>query len=122
MATIYVRETRGGKKRYQALVRRKGHPTLRQTFPNKTLAKNWAKTIEARILSGRFLPRIDAEKHTLGTGSWAVQTHCERPLPHRTREHGKRRRHPHTPLLFPIEAGVVSERDDPLARVGGAQV
>lgn len=65
MASIYGRRTRSGQMRYQAIIRRKGHPALRQTFPNKTLAKEWAKTIEARIVAGRFLPRIDAERHTL---------------------------------------------------------
>jgi len=57
--------TKGGKKRYLAMVRRKGRPLVSQTFPNKTLAKEWAKKVEGEIASTRFLRRIEEEKHTL---------------------------------------------------------
>lgn len=66
MATIVERRTSKGKRRYQVQVRRKGRPTLNQTFGNKTLAKEWAKEVEGRISSSRFLRRVEEEKHTLG--------------------------------------------------------
>ncbi len=66
MATITERKTSKGKRRYQVQVRRKGRPTLNQTFGNKTLAKEWAKEVEGRINSSRFLRRVEEEKHTLG--------------------------------------------------------
>ncbi len=47
------------------MVRRKGRPLVSQTFPNKTLAKEWAKKVEGEIASTRFLRRIEEEKHTL---------------------------------------------------------
>lgn len=65
MATIYARKTKTGKTRYQAIIRRRGHPVLRQTFPNKTLAKEWAKKVEAHMLSSRFLIQVEAERHTV---------------------------------------------------------
>lgn len=65
MATINVRKTKDGEVRYQAMIRRRGRPTVFQTFPNKTLAKAWAKKVEAEIVSRRFVQRIEEEKHTL---------------------------------------------------------
>jgi integrase len=38
---------------------------LFQTFPNKTLAKEWARKVEAEIATSRFLRRVEEEKHTL---------------------------------------------------------
>lgn len=66
MATITERKTSKGKRRYQVQIRRKGRPTLIQTFPNKTLAKEWARQIEGQIHSSRFLRRVEEEKHSLG--------------------------------------------------------
>ena len=65
MATIVMRKTKDGDKRYLALIRRKGRPMVCQTFPNKTLAKEWAKNVEAEMVSSRFVQRIEEEKHTL---------------------------------------------------------
>jgi len=65
MATIRQRKTIKGKTKYQAIVRRKGAPEIVQTFGRKTDAKAWAEQIEAHIKVGRFLPQIEAEKHTV---------------------------------------------------------
>lgn len=65
MATILARKTAGGRRRFQAMIRRRGRPTLFQTFPNKTLAKEWAKKVEAELASSRFLSRVEEERHTL---------------------------------------------------------
>ena len=43
----------GGK--WRALIRRKGHPSYCQTFPNKAQAQAWARGIEADIDRGRTL-------------------------------------------------------------------
>lgn len=43
----------GGK--WRALIRRKGHPSYCQTFPNKAQAQAWARGIEADIDRGRVL-------------------------------------------------------------------
>ncbi len=65
MATIVARKTRDGQKRFLAVVRRKGRPTVCQTFRTKTLAREWARKIEAEMVSGRFLRRVEEERHTL---------------------------------------------------------
>ena len=65
MATIRERTNAKGERRYQAVVRRRGRPTLCQTFPNRTLAKAWAKQVEAELASSRFLRRVEEERHTL---------------------------------------------------------
>lgn len=54
MASIINRD---GK--WRALVRRKGHPSYCQTFPNKAMAVAWARQIEADIDRGRA-PAADA--------------------------------------------------------------
>ncbi len=51
---------------YQAKIRRKGFPPVNKTFPTKTLAKNWATTLEAEMLSGSFVCRNSANNTTLG--------------------------------------------------------
>ena len=65
MATIQKRETARGI-RWRAMVRLKGAPVVSQTFARRAAAKRWADRLEVEIRSGRFLPRLEAEKHTLG--------------------------------------------------------
>ncbi len=77
MAAIRERKTKDGKRRYQAIIRRKGRPDVFQTFPNKTLAKEWAKKVEAEMVSSRFLRRVEEEKHTLAE---AVDRYLEEEL------------------------------------------
>ena len=66
MATIYSRETATGETQWSAMIRLRGRPTEHKTFPNKTLAKQWAQRREADLRQGRDLLRREAERHTLG--------------------------------------------------------
>jgi integrase len=42
--------------RWQAKVRRKGHPPQSETFRTKGLAEKWARDVEAQIDAGKFAP------------------------------------------------------------------
>lgn len=57
MATI--RERNG---RYHVQIRKRGHPTLTETFSSKRKAQDWARRTEARIDEGEV---FDDPKHTL---------------------------------------------------------
>ena len=61
MATIRQRG-----KRVEVQIRRKGWPTLSETFPDKTSAREWATVIEADMVRGVFVDRSEAERNTLG--------------------------------------------------------
>lgn len=65
MAVIRKRRRANGKLYYQAIVRRRGHPPIYQSFKRKSAATKWAERIEAEILAGRLLPKLEAEKHTV---------------------------------------------------------
>ncbi len=65
MATIRRRKTKGGAVRYDVEVRLKGNPPVRRTMRTLAAAREWAKNIEAEVVRGRLLPRIEADKHTL---------------------------------------------------------
>lgn len=64
MATIRERQTKNGK-RYQAIVRLKGHPPERATFSRKTDARRWAESTESAIREKRYFKQSKARKHTL---------------------------------------------------------
>ena len=66
MATINERKDQNGKKRFQVIIRLKGHPTETETFTRLTDAKKWAQHIEAAIREGRHFKTSEAKKHTLG--------------------------------------------------------
>jgi len=51
---------------WQALVRRKGESAKTQTFPSKTLAQQWARSVESQIDKGTYVDRTEAESTTLG--------------------------------------------------------
>lgn len=65
MATFEKRESRG-KTVIRARIRIKGAPDLQATFPNKTLARDWANKTETDIKEGKYLPTMKAQRHTLG--------------------------------------------------------
>ena len=50
---------------HQAIVKMKGQPVQRATFPRKTDAKKWAASTESAIREGRHFKTIEAKKHTL---------------------------------------------------------
>ena len=53
--------------KWQAQVRRQGHPTQTQTFLKKSSAEQWARDVENQMDHGRFAPAREAESTTLGT-------------------------------------------------------
>jgi integrase len=66
MASFVSRPGPGGRKVWQAHVRRRGYPALTRTFDTKAKAQAWAATIESEIARGVFVSRSEAESTTLG--------------------------------------------------------
>jgi len=62
MATFQMRESGY----VQARVRRRGYPVQSKTFPNKTLAQEWARRVEAEIDRGTYVSASSAERTTIG--------------------------------------------------------
>ena len=65
MASFIPRKGTGGKRVWQAHVRRRGYPTQVRTFDTKAEAEAWAATIESEIARGVFVCRAEAEGTTL---------------------------------------------------------
>ena len=65
MATFVQRPGPGGKRVWQALVRRKGYPQQTQTFDTKGEAQAWAGGIENAMRRGVFVSHAEAENTTL---------------------------------------------------------
>ncbi|MDA8192331.1 MAG: site-specific integrase [Gammaproteobacteria bacterium] len=65
MATYVQRPGPGGKRVWQALVRRKGYPQQTQTFDSKAAAQAWAGGIENAMRRGTFVSHAEAERTTL---------------------------------------------------------
>lgn len=64
MATITVRRTEKGERRYQAKVRLMGHPPQSATFRRRKAAERWAQSTEAALLERRYLKTAEAERRT----------------------------------------------------------
>lgn len=60
MATIRQRG-----KRWQAIIKRKGHPLLSQSFDLKRDAEKWARHQERQMDAGQWIDRTEAEQTTL---------------------------------------------------------
>ena len=75
MATFVQRKGPGGKRVWQALVRRQGYPQQTRTFDTKVAAEVWAGGIENEIGRGTFVSRAEAEGTTLSEalGRYAVE-------------------------------------------------
>ncbi len=65
MATFVQRKGPGGKRAWQALVRRRGYPQQTRTFDSKGQAEGWAATVESEMARGMFVSRAEAEATTL---------------------------------------------------------
>ncbi len=65
MATIEKRNTKDGKTRYRALVRKRGFPAQSMTFERKTDAQQWARSVETAIDERRFSHVAEAKKRTV---------------------------------------------------------
>ncbi len=64
MGSIVTRKGPQGTK-YQAHVRRKGHPARVKTFSSRTRAQKWITRVEAAIEERRDLPHREALKHSV---------------------------------------------------------
>ena len=65
MATFVQRPGPGGKRVWQALVRRRGYPQQTHTFDSKAEAQDWAGGIENAMRRGVFVSHAEAENTTL---------------------------------------------------------
>lgn len=65
MATIRERVDSSGKKSYHVQVRIKGFPPQTKSFDTKTVAKQWAAQVETELRAGRYMPRVEAQRHTV---------------------------------------------------------
>jgi integrase len=65
MATIRKRIDANGNKSYHVQIRIKGFPPQTQSFDTMTLAKRWATDTESELRAGRYMPRVEAQRHTV---------------------------------------------------------
>jgi integrase len=65
MASFIPRKGPGGRRVWQAHIRRRGYPAQVRTFDAKAEAEAWAATIESEIARGVFVSRAEAEATTL---------------------------------------------------------
>ena len=65
MASLIPRKGPGGRRVWQAHIRRRGYPAQVRTFDTKAEAEAWAATIESEIARGVFVSRTEAEGTTL---------------------------------------------------------
>lgn len=66
MGTIRELTKKNGEKSFHAEVRLRGHPSQRESFRTRTLAKKWIQDTEAAIRDGRFKSQSTARKYTVG--------------------------------------------------------
>ena len=65
MPSFIPRKGPGGKRVWQAHVRRRGHPAQVRTFDTKAEAEAWASVVESEIARGVFVCRAEAEGTSL---------------------------------------------------------
>ena len=65
MASFIPRKGPGGKRVWQAHIRRRGYSAQVKTFDTKAEAEAWAVTIESEIARGVFVSRTEAESTTM---------------------------------------------------------
>ena len=79
MATFQERKGKGGKKRFRAIVRRKGQPLQTRTFGTLKEAKQWAREVEVQIDKGKNFLTSPAKEKTV---SEAIARYLETVLPY----------------------------------------
>lgn len=91
MAVIRERISAGGRKSYHVQIRIKGFPPQTKTFPSKTMAKDWSSMVETELKSGRYMPRMEAQRHTVADLIERYRTEILIPLkkPHMVRDQTK---------------------------------
>jgi len=65
MATIRERKDAQGNKSFHVQIRLKGFPPQTKSFDSKTIAKQWAAQVETDLRAGRYMQRVEAERHTV---------------------------------------------------------
>lgn len=90
MATIRERIDSSGKKSYHVQIRIQGFPPQTQTFDSKTIAKQWAAHVESELRAGRYMPRAEAQRHTLRA---LLEAYREQVLPLKPKEVRNQGRH-----------------------------
>ena len=65
MASIRERVSADGKKSYHVQVRVRNFPPQTKSFDKLAAAKQWASLVETELRAGRYLPRIEAARHTV---------------------------------------------------------
>jgi integrase len=65
MASIRERVSADGKKSYHVQVRVRTFPPQTKSFDRLAAAKQWASLVETELRSGRYLPRVEAARHTV---------------------------------------------------------
>ena len=65
MASFIPRKGPGGKRVWQAHVRRRGYPAQVRTFDTKAEAEGWAAVMESEIVRRVFVSKVEAESTTL---------------------------------------------------------
>ena len=89
MASFIPRKGPGGKRVWQAHVRRRGYPAQARTFDTKAEAEAWAATIESEIARGVFVSRTEAEATSLAEGLERYQSEI---VPTKKQSNRERRR------------------------------
>lgn len=80
MATIRLRKTAKGEKRYHVQVRLRGAPPVCGSFETLQDARDWATDIESTIRRHTLLPQLESRRHTLAE---AIDRYLETRLPQR---------------------------------------
>jgi len=65
MGSIREITKKDGSKSYHAEIRLRGHPTERENFRTRSLAKKWIQDTESAIRDGRHSKTAEAKRHTL---------------------------------------------------------
>jgi len=66
VATFEKRAGKTGKITWRVRVRRQNGPWLTKSFPRKSEAQEWARSVEHKIDAGEHVPNAEARKRTLG--------------------------------------------------------
>lgn len=66
MGSIREITKKDGSKSYHAEIRLRGHPTERENFRTRSLAKKWIQDTESAIRDGRHSNTAESKRHTVG--------------------------------------------------------
>jgi integrase len=78
MGSIRQRKNGAGKIVFDAEVKHRGFPTRYKTFSRLTDARIWIQDTESTIRSGRYIPSVEAQRHTVAA---AIERYIAEELP-----------------------------------------